>query len=279
VNTNSKLILIEGIPGSGKTNTARFVCDWLEQHGQLPRLFLEGDVDHPADYESVACLDETEYREIAAQFPGQIGLLPGCSWHEKGEWFIRYRKMEQESGTHVLAAFMDALRRFEIYDLPAGKFQRLLLNSWQRFAAQAAKEPFVYVFECCFLQNPITTSLARHNLPKAVIRQHLEALADAIRPLQPKLIYLQQTDPKTTLEKIRHERPTKWADYVTWYLTGQAYGRAHGLEGYAGVIDFYTLRQQLELEYLPDLSIPAAILSSDDTWLTRYEQLTPFLER
>ena len=51
----TKLILVEGLPGSGKTTTAVFVADWLKEHGMETAVFLEGSLDHPADFESVAC--------------------------------------------------------------------------------------------------------------------------------------------------------------------------------------------------------------------------------
>ena len=64
----TKLILVEGLPGSGKTTTARFVADWLKQRGVETAVFLEGNLDHPADVESVSCLDEQEYANLKAQF-------------------------------------------------------------------------------------------------------------------------------------------------------------------------------------------------------------------
>lgn len=56
---DSKLILIEGLPGSGKSTTARLVHEILMQKGIESELFCEGDLDHPADYESVAFLRMT----------------------------------------------------------------------------------------------------------------------------------------------------------------------------------------------------------------------------
>ncbi len=71
----TRLLLIEGIPGSGKTTTAQFAAGWLAEHGFKPRLFLEGNLDHPADFESAACLDEAEYTGLLRQFPTCHTLL------------------------------------------------------------------------------------------------------------------------------------------------------------------------------------------------------------
>ncbi len=275
--SESQLILIEGVPGSGKTTTARFVNDWLEQQGYHPTLFLEGDWNHPADYESVACLSDHEYTDLQAQFPAHIGFLAQHVSRKNGDWFFKYRQMQHEYQEQMPVELCEALAKFEIYALPAEKHCELLLQRWQQFAQQAATEETVYVFECCFLQNPLTTLLAHHNLPDKAVRQHIGALTEAAVELQPKLIYLAQMDVRATLENIRHERPQEWADFVIWYLTEQEYGKTHGLSGYDGVIDFYTMRQAYELELLNTMPISSVVLSDGTGWEERYNHLKAFL--
>lgn len=272
-----KLILVEGIPGSGKTTTARHICDWLERRGQHPALFLEGDWNHPADYESVACLDAGEYARLREQFPAQAGFLSQHARFENGECFFSYRKLQHEYGAQIPAALFEALARFEIYDLPAEKHLRLMRQGWQNFASRAQADDLTYVFECCFLQNPTTTLMARHNLPIEMIHRHILALAESIRPLKPALIYLAPQNPRAVLETIRGERPAEWADYVTGYLTGQEYGKKHGLSGFEGVTRFYTIRQALELAFLPTLPMPCLEISDLPGWRERHEYILSFL--
>lgn len=275
--SDSKLILIEGIPGSGKSTAARAVHAWLEKHGKRPRLFLEGDWNHPADFESVACLSKAAYGELLAQFPQQAMFLAQHARQEDGEVFFSYRRMQAECAACVPDALFETLARFEIYELPAQKHQDLLQRSWEKFASRAATEEDTYIFECCFLQNPITTLLARHNLAEEQIHRHILALSRSIQPLRPKLIYLAQRDVSATLERVRRERPQEWADFVTWYLTRQAYGQSRGLEGFEGVKTFYTTRQTLEMNWLKTLPLSTTIIADDGDWETRYKHLSAFL--
>ena len=48
---NTKLIFVEGIPGSGKTNTAEFLCSQLERNGIPVAHVHEKDPNHPTRME------------------------------------------------------------------------------------------------------------------------------------------------------------------------------------------------------------------------------------
>jgi len=271
-----RLILVEGIPGSGKTSTACYVRDRLERHGAPARLFLEGDWDHPADFESVACLTEADLADLRARFPDHEGFLAQHARQDNGMWFFSYRRLHAE---HEGApdALLDALAQFDVYNLPAERFQALLSAKWRRFVADAIGGDAVYVFECCFLQNPITTLLAYHNLPADSVRRYIGTLAEIVRPLAPHLIYLARRDVAETLEAVRRERPPAWADHVIRYLTGQAYGEAHDLRGFDGVIEFYARRQALELELLPSLPFSATAIADVGDWAVRYQAVAACL--
>ena len=273
----TRLVLIEGIPGSGKTTTARCAAEWFKQHGAEPALYLEGDWDHPADFESAACLDEAQYAALRAKFPAVGGFLDQQARCEGGERFFRYQEMQQMYGPSLPDGLMEALAQYEVYDLPVEKHLRLLRERWQNFAERSRHEGRTYIFECCFLQNPFTTLLAHYNLPLPAVRRHILELAEMLQPLRPRLIYLAQSDPRATLERVRGERPPEWADYVTAYITGGAYGQAHRLNGFEGAVEFYTERQALELELISDIPMPAAILKDQEPWEARRAAVARFL--
>ena len=60
---NSRLILVEGIPGAGKTTTARKIKEKLIDEGKEAILYEEG-MSHPADMAWNACLKEDEYNDF-----------------------------------------------------------------------------------------------------------------------------------------------------------------------------------------------------------------------
>jgi thymidylate kinase len=74
----SRLILIEGMIGSGKTTTAERLGDWLSGRGENVRAFDEGAADHPIRTRRV---DEL----LAVSAPGDPGAYSASQWRRLAE--------------------------------------------------------------------------------------------------------------------------------------------------------------------------------------------------
>ncbi len=251
-----KLILVEGIPGSGKTTLAQSIQGWLSDWGLQPALYLEGNLDHPADYESVACLDETQYSHLISQFPNYQLTLQHYARKINSNVLIGYRKLHAEGNGQIPELLIQDLAKYEIYEQPAGKFRRLILDSWRRFASQAVLSSSTYIFECCFLQNPLTMFLGRHDEPLSAAQGLVLEMARTIQPLNPLLIYLHPGPAGDTLRRVAQVRPQEWLDFVIAYHTQQGHGKAQGWQGFDGMVKFYEMRQSIELELLQRLPFP-----------------------
>jgi len=77
-----RLILVEGMIGSGKTTTAGHLADWLSRRGEDVRAFDEGDADHPIRTRRV---DEL----LAAPAPGDPGVYSAAQWRRLAERCLR----------------------------------------------------------------------------------------------------------------------------------------------------------------------------------------------
>ncbi|HRQ38578.1 MAG TPA: hypothetical protein PLD25_11780 [Chloroflexota bacterium] len=273
--TETKLFVVEGLPGSGKTTTAVFIADWLAKQGMETAVFLEGDLNHPADFESVAYLDRQEYEELLAHFPAHAAFLQSQAIEEGEGYFFRYRALQQ-SYPDLPELLIAALAPYEIYEQPVPTFQRLLRWRWQRFAETAAAGETIFIFECCFLQNPLTMLLGRHDEPIPATEAFILELAEVVRGLRPCLIYLHPGDVRATLTKIAGERPSAWLDFVIAYHTQQGHGRAQGWQGFDGLVQFYEMRQAIELALLPRLPFPHLLLPHTD-WPQDQARIAAFL--
>lgn len=66
----TKLILFEGIPGSGKTTTSQLVHSHLKEMGLTTEIYIEGS-DHSIDLPFYAYLTRFEYDDVRTRFPEQ----------------------------------------------------------------------------------------------------------------------------------------------------------------------------------------------------------------
>ncbi|MBE2222607.1 MAG: hypothetical protein IAF02_13755 [Anaerolineae bacterium] len=273
----TKLILVEGLPGSGKTTTAVFVADWLTRQGVETAVFLEGNLNHPADFESVACLDAPELTALKTQFPEYIDFLDRQVLVDGDDHFFRYRALQQTIPT-LPEALIAALARYEIYELPADKFRRILLRRWQRFADSAAASTVTYIFECTFLQNPLTMMLGRHDESVTAAQAFVLELAASVQPLQPRWLYLDPGNVRDCLTQAAQTRPPEWLDYVIAYHTRQGHGKAQGWQGFDGMVNFYEMRHAIELGLLPQLPF-SGLLVQHTTWLEDQKKIAEFLDQ
>ena len=124
-----RLILIEGMIGSGKTTTAGHLAGWLSCRGADVRVFAEGAADHPIRNRRV---DEL----LAAPAPGDPGAYSAGQWHRLAERCLRDEQtIILESvflQNSVMPAFIDGAPAAAVTDICA---------EIQRQAAPA--EPFL----------------------------------------------------------------------------------------------------------------------------------------
>lgn len=275
----TKLILLEGIPGSGKSTAGAYLQSSLERAGLPVRFWREGDFDNPADFEGVACLNHSQFRNLTPRHPGLAGLLEEQLTVRGDDHLVKYRKLQELHPEQIPSRLIVELSGYDVYDgLPMQDYCRLALQRWQDFQASAAESDEITILECCFLQNPLTVMLARHNANPQSACEQVEKIARIIEPLTPLVLYLKPRDVRAALLHAREQRSREWADFVTWYLTGQAYGEAHHLEGYEGVIQFYEMRQALEVQLLHELSIRSLVIEHTGTeWEDRYREIMAFV--
>ena len=109
----TKLILIEGIPGSGKTTIAQKVAERYRNRSRSVNLYLESEA-HPADLGWSACVPAKQYNGILEKYP---------ALHKK-------------------------LESFEVYDgcVPDETFYRLHFDRWRKFRDQAAHRIYNHIY-------------------------------------------------------------------------------------------------------------------------------------
>jgi hypothetical protein len=277
---NTKLIIVEGIPGSGKTSTAQYIKDLLDKQGIKNELYNEGDLNHPADYEYTACFNKIEFGQLSNKFVDYVDILEEKTEVVGDNFFINYAKLKQEKGESLPEEFYKELNKFDVCEgLSLERYHELTLLKWRSFAEKASREDKVYIFECCFIQNPAVVMLALHFADKQYIINHILDLEDIINKLNPKLIYFYQDSVRETIERVAEARDNGWINFVIKFIADSIYGARLNLSGFDGAVKFFEDRREVELEVFEKLSINKILLdNSEYNWNNRYKEIEEFLQ-
>lgn len=258
----TKLILVEGLPGSGKTTTARMVHEILQDKGVKSELFSEGNINHPADYEGVAYFTKNEYQRLEQRHYSYKGILGRIKTEHYNGYLIPYRKAMEEQDIEFEDKFLNDIVKKDIYELPIDIHRNLILKRWEDFVHQYRNKDRIVIFECCFIQNPVTVTMIRNNESKKVTMDYINRLAEIVAPLKPILLYLEQEDIESSFKKVADERPKAWFEGFIDYYTNQGYGLGNDLKGVEGVIEILKARLAFELEIYQSLSLNKYIIKN-----------------
>ena len=268
------VIMVEGLPGSGKSTTAQGLGDWLAAQGLPVEHYAEGRVDHPVDFEQVAVLTNDDLVGLLGELPGEAQALIGAAERAGDAWIVRHGRRPG-----LPRSLVRRLRAFDCYDgdITPELHSRVLAESWRRFG-HGTPPSAVQVWECVLLQNPVCALVARFDQPTQVLERHVRGLVEAVSPLAPALVYLDPGDPAAVLERAAAERPQEWVDGVIAYHTEQGHGLARGLHGFDGYVEFMRHRRSLELALLPRLDLPTIVIEvGDSRWPQHTETIRSFV--
>lgn len=275
---NNRLILVEGIPGVGKTTTARSIKKHLDEKNIKSKLFLEGNLEHPADYESVAYLDEKEFNDLINKYEINKETIDDYINIKNDGYFISYGMMRSNKIYIENKGFYKKLMANDVYALPNEKYVQVIRNKWEDFVSASKKSDYVYIFECCFLQNPLTTMMAHHNMSNAFIKEHIRNISEILKPLDPLIIYLDTKDVRKNFNYVKKNRSIEWYNFVEDYVTNQEYGKEHSLEGYDGLIAFYSHLTEVALQSYETLDfIKINLENSKHNWKTNKVIIEDFI--
>lgn len=251
----TKLIIVEGLPGSGKSTTAKIIYDILKDKGINTELYCEGNYNHPADYDGVAYFNNEDFKIMQENYSKSRDIIEKIKIKKCNGYLIPFRKAIEEQQISFEYGLFHDITKNDIYELPIEMHTKLILSRWNDFVNTYIAEDKVVIFECCFIQNPVTVSMIRNNSTKDVTMSYISSLAGKIVPLEPILIYVEQENIKESFNRIVCERPKEWFEGFKDYYTNQGYGLANNLKELDGVIQVLEARSRLERDVYDSLEL------------------------
>lgn len=232
---HTKLIMLEGLPGTGKSTNAYFLLRQLERAGKRARWFHEVARPHPVLFFDEACLSRAEYGAFVRSFPRAQPVLNRVAAYRKNAVGIDLLEIEWNYGEEIGTEALEALRKFDVcMKFPLDLYEEIALEKWACFVERALRvEDRVYLLDSAIFQYQIFTYLLK-NAPYEALERLIGRLMDVVRPLNPCLVYFNRENTRDTISFLEETRGKDFMEWMGARDANEPYygGRPGGAEGH-----------------------------------------------
>ena len=117
-------------------------------------------------------------------------------------------------------------------------------------------------------------TMMRFGFDEKASAEYISEIAGIIKPLSPVIIYLRNSDIRTSMKNAVTERGEEWLNSVVEYHCNGEYGRSLGLSGFDGYIAALEERQRREVNILSGLDVPGIIVDdAQNDWNKAYSDI------
>jgi len=276
--TNSRLILLEGMPSTGKTTNARFIHIQLERNGINAKWIHEVAMPHPVLFFDEVGLTYDEYDSFIKRYPEAADILNHIAIFKKSTVGIHLPEIEwhykDKLGEHVY----QALLAFDTWKFPLDVYKKFALEKWALFVEKTLENrDEVYIIDSAIFQFQIFTFLFQ-NKPYEELESFIGRITSIIQPLNPCLIFLYRENTEATIDYLENDRGTSYLEYLWQRDKAQPYytGKPPGAESFKRFLRDYGSMANLLFDKFPATKISLEI--SDGNWAYHEDEMLSFLD-
>lgn len=262
----NRLILVEGLPCTGKSTIANYIAHLLQDTGKKVVCIDEGSGNHPADYEFQSFISNKILDNFTVDEKNNILK---ASYPKKGGYIVELNQLSRP--------LFDKVLPYKIYNYLDWKTEKdLLLDKWSEFI-KTANDNTIYIFNCCFLQNPMCETMLRFGFDTYRSMKYIRNILSIIEVMNPICIYLNIDDISDRIKANIDKRGYEWLNSVVSYHTNSTYGRQNHLEGFEGYISCLEERRKRELKILKNLNMDKLVINQhNDDWSSTHNQINDY---
>ena len=276
--TDTKLIMLEGMPSTGKTTNARFINIQLERNNINAKWIHEVAMPHPVLFFDEVGFTHDEYERFIKAYPKAADILNKIAVFKKSTVGIHLPEIEWHYMDIIGDEVYQALLEFDVWKFPLDVYKKFALEKWTHFVEKALKNrDEVYIIDSAIFQFQIFIFLFK-NRPYEELQNFIDRIIEIIQPLNPCLIYLYRDNAEATIDYLEKDRGSAYLEYLWNRDKAQPYyqDKPEGAESFKQFLRDYSGMANLLFESFPANKISLEI--SDDNWTYREDKMLSFLD-
>lgn len=241
---DSRLILLEGMPSTGKTTNSRFIQTQLEGQGIGTEWIHEIAMPPPLLFFDEAGFTQEEYRNFIKEHPTVAGILDQISGVRENTVSVNLNLIQWYYKDEFDPTAYQALSPFDIWEFPVEKYKRFALDKWRCFAERVLKdEGKVYIVDSAIFQYQIFRFLFDRQSDDE-LQHFVRQLEEIIKPLHPSLLFFYRENGEATIDYLEKDRGTSYLEYLYQRDKNRPYYRDKpgGAEGFKQFLRDYNAR-------------------------------------
>jgi hypothetical protein len=157
-------------------------------------------------------------------------------------------------------------------DMPAAQLANSAIARWRDYASRVSTSQSISIVDGQLFHGNLT-SLFLLDADMDLMREYIDHVVAAIKPLRPLLIYFHQDDIDRAIRAIAAERGEAWVRYQVDWKLGSPYALRHSLTGLEGLIDLYRDYRYLTDRLYEILNIPKISIENSGRDWARYDKI------
>ena len=133
----SRIILLEGLPGTGKTTNSYKLYEQLVRNGRNVRWLHEVSQPHPTLFFSESCLTKEEYSLFREKHPDAAEMLDSIAQVRATTVGIDYLTASRRMPDQEKPAWYQELLQYDVMEFPLERYEPAALEKWEAFVNSA----------------------------------------------------------------------------------------------------------------------------------------------
>jgi len=251
---DTRLVIFDGILGSGKSTMARFATRQIRRHGGSACRYVTHQLNRGSERNRITRLSIAD-------------MLAGTPTRHNPTQMMRSRVKRENSPRETI--IWDSFTPAEVL---AQSNRR-----WQSFVKLTSRSPTVNVFDGEFFNGDFT-GLFLGNASPAALKTYIERVEINASPINPLLVYMRHPSVPQALHRIATLRGDAWLQYQLAWKLSSPYAKARGLHGEKGWVKLYEDYREVCDTLIRGLSIPKLQIEVGiDGWHQAEQEISRFL--